>query len=104
MQKRNPTFQATDRSRKPAPCPNPLARFGKTRPGLRPGEVAVPPRGVRAWKEKVRRGRGEWLSKIPVAAQNRNRLDFQWISVKGDPVGTTLLYSRYADLAVASQS
>ncbi|HEX9464043.1 MAG TPA: universal stress protein [Alphaproteobacteria bacterium] len=83
---------------------NLTALFVKTPPWLPPGEIYVPPHVVQTWQENVMREQEETALKILDAAQKRNRLDFQWISVKGDPVGTTLLYSRYADLAVASQS
>lgn len=67
-------------------------------------DVEVPAHVLQTWQDTYIREREETALKVLNEAQKRNRLDFEWISVSGDPVSTTLLYARYADLTIASQS
>lgn len=76
----------------------------KSPPWVPSTEVEVPAYVLQNWQDTYIREQEETALIILVEAQKRNRLEFEWASVTGDRVSTTLLYARYADLTIASQS
>lgn len=68
-----------------------------------PAGFGVSPSTLIDWQESIMRQHAEATQKVVAEAERRNGCDYEWRSVEGDAVSTTLLHSRYADLVVASQ-
>src|SRR5690348_16203126 len=76
-----------------------VALHVRERPYTPAGNGVSPPTLI-DWQESIMRQHAEAAKKVVEAAERRNGCSFEWRTVDGDAVATSLLHSRYADLIV----